>query len=112
MNVYTRALALADLIEQAGIRATVDRRNVNPPCVLVTMPDAAYDVHAGHVTATWRLLVIVPGPPSGDTFKALWGDTGLLPLLDQVDGLNPTTATPVTYTDNTTTIEITWQETI
>lgn len=110
MNVYTRALDLVDTITAAGIRATLDQRNVNPPCVLVTMPTVAYDLHAGYLTTTWRLLAIAPGPPSADTFRALWDTNGLLPALDTIDGINPTDANPVQFTDATTTVEITWQE--
>ena len=109
-TVYARAQALCDAITAAGIRATLDQRNVNPPCALVTMPTVVYDLHAGHLTATWRILAIAPGPPSADSFRALWDTDGILPHLDTIDEIHATEANPVQFSDTTTTVEITWQE--
>lgn len=67
---YTRAVQIAEALTAAGVRATVDPRSVNPPCVLVTRPDYTNDLNCG-ATATWRLMAIVPGADNADAWKAL-----------------------------------------
>jgi hypothetical protein len=67
---YARAVEIAEALSAAGVRATVDPRSVNPPCVLVTRPDYRNDLGCG-VTATWRLIAMVPGADNADAWKAL-----------------------------------------
>ncbi len=109
MSVYERAETIVELLTAAGIRATLDPRNINPPCVYVREPELAYDVYAGHTTATWTVAAIVPGPRSADTFHALHGAGGLVPAVDAV--LDVQGGRPGTDTDNPT-FEMTFQEAI
>lgn len=70
MSSYDRATALASLLEDAGITATVDPRAATPPCVLVPPPERVYDVGCGY-TARWGLIAMVPGNANADAHKAL-----------------------------------------
>lgn len=54
----------------AGVRATDDPRNVNPPCVWVE-PDTADRTARCRAAATARLTAMVPGPANGDALRAL-----------------------------------------
>ena len=67
---YDRAVALADKLVGAGIRAVVDPRSATPPCVLVTPPNKTYDIGCGF-TAAWGLIALVPGTGTADAFRAL-----------------------------------------
>ena len=87
----------------------MDPRNVNPPCVLLREPELAYDVYAGHATATWTAAAIAPGPRSADTFQVLHGPDGLVAAVDQV--IDVQSGRPGNETDNPT-FEMTWTEAI
>jgi hypothetical protein len=63
---------LEDLVARAtdaGIRATADARNVNPPCVLFTPPTVTLDLNCGG-SAAFEAACIVPGPGNADAWKA------------------------------------------
>lgn len=53
-----------------GIRATLDPRSVNPPCVLLIPPTMALDV-AGGGTATFTAYALTRGPGNADAWKSL-----------------------------------------
>lgn len=67
---FDRGAAIAGILTDAGIRATVDPRAATPPCVLVTPPGKTYDIGCGF-TAQWSLIALVPGVGNADAFKAL-----------------------------------------
>lgn len=52
--------ALVAQLEAAGIRATVDPRDVNPPAVLVEPPTMEYRFATRAVDYAWTLTAIVP----------------------------------------------------
>jgi len=70
MSSFDAALAMVDMLQQAGITATADPRSATPPCVLVPPPDRTYDIGCGY-TAHWRLQALVPGTGNADAHKAL-----------------------------------------
>ena len=56
--------------ESHGIRASLDPRSVNPPCVLFTPPSMRININRG-ATADFNALVLVPGPGNADAFAKL-----------------------------------------
>lgn len=60
---------LAAAAEAAGIRATVDARNVNPPCVLFVPPTITLNLNCGG-TAAFEAVCIVPGAGNADAWAA------------------------------------------
>lgn len=84
-TTYPRAVELAAQLTAAGIRATHDVRNVNPPCVLVLPPDRTRVGMCGW-DVEWRALCLTPGPDNADAYAAL--DE----MVDQVAELLPITA--------------------
>jgi hypothetical protein len=84
-TTYSRAVELAAELEAAGIRATQDVRNANPPCVLV-MPPTRQRVGMCGWDTTWTLLCLAPGPDNADAWLAL--DE----LVDAVAAVLPITA--------------------
>ena len=68
MSSYARAVehaeALTALLAPAGVRVVADRRNLTPPCGLLTPPTLTGDVHGGF-TADWELALILTGPGWG-----------------------------------------------
>jgi hypothetical protein len=57
-------------LQAAGIRATNDPRNVNPPCVIVGPPSVVLDSNCGGL-ATCTGYVIGPGAGNLDTWIAI-----------------------------------------
>lgn len=47
-------------LNEAGVRAVDDPRDINPPCVLVRPPELEFEFKPGCFTATWNLWCIVP----------------------------------------------------
>jgi hypothetical protein len=64
MTPHERALEMAALIQDAGVRATTDPRKVVAPAVLITPPSVVFDLSCGG-TATWTLYAI-SSSPGGD----------------------------------------------
>lgn len=56
--------------ESHQIRATMDPRNINPPCVLFTPPRLELDSLHG-AQADFAALVLVPGPGNSDALIRL-----------------------------------------
>ncbi|QFG13039.1 tail terminator [Gordonia phage Schiebs] len=53
-------VALADRLTAAGLPATTDPRNINPPCAWVTLGAATFPTLCGDLDATASVLLIVP----------------------------------------------------
>lgn len=88
--------SLADKITAGGVRATIDARNVNPPCALIAAPVFRWVFDAGRIQADWRVLLVVPSSGATAELKTL-GE-----LLDKIAGVLagvPVQATPMQYTD-------------
>lgn len=65
------ALHYAEQLTAAGIRATVDPRNVVPPCVLFNPPDSvALNIGCGG-TAQMSAVLLASGPGQGDAWQTL-----------------------------------------
>jgi hypothetical protein len=59
---------IAGELNAAGIRATIDPRAVNPPCVLLVPPAVVLDLNCGG-TAEFTALVIVPSPANSQAWR-------------------------------------------
>lgn len=89
---YTRACEIADTITAAGVYAVTDPRNIAAPCVLVTPPEVTNDLACGW-SATWRLMVLLPGGWNADAWKAADATLRTLDALFDLDRATPTTYT-------------------
>ena len=96
--------AVAAALEAAGIRATIDPRNVNPPCVWVEF-GSADRVTRQLVEAETSATVVVPGPPNGDALLALDTLTGAAMAALDAAGL-PWSATQLGTTPSPATGEL------
>lgn len=78
MNIAGLATELVATLKGAGLRAAVDPRDLNPPCVWVSPRSVAHDLLGGGGTVTFDLLLIVADNGAASALTALTG------LLDQV----------------------------
>lgn len=69
--------------QNVNVRATMDPRKVNPPCVLITPPDLE-NVTACGVFAAWTVHLIAPGTPDLDAIA--WLMDNVMPVFDAVGG--------------------------
>jgi hypothetical protein len=87
---------LADRLTAGGVRATIDPRDLNPPCALVAAPVVRWVFASGRLAVDWRLVVVVPSSGAANELKAL-GE-----LLGRIAGIlagEPVQATPADYPD-------------
>lgn len=94
MDSYARALAIAADLTAAGVRATADARNTNPPCVLVVPPHRDFDINYGY-SAEWHLWVLAPGEGTADTWRALDSMLDVLTARFPLESAEPGTQPPV-----------------
>lgn len=88
--------AMTDLAEQftgAGIRAVMDTRDLNPPCLLITPPDMAFRFADGTWTASWTVIATTPGAGTRDALVSL--DDLITRMVKALEG-QPVQATPYT----------------
>ena len=71
---------VVDLLAAAGITATADPRDLNPPGVLVGPPSFEPHARLAGITATYTLWAVVPNAGRLAALDALG------PLIDQVSG--------------------------
>lgn len=60
MDIDAAAGAIVADLRAAGIRATVDERELNPPAVFVAPPALTYRFGKGGWDASWTLSAVVP----------------------------------------------------
>lgn len=65
------AAAIVAQLAAAGIRATVDERDLNPPCVWVGPPTLSWRFGKGTWDAGWVLTAVVPDTGRGYSNNAL-----------------------------------------
>lgn len=101
MNLQEAAQGIVDALKAGGVRATLDPRDVNPPCVLVRPPDLAYRFRYGDWDATWKAWALTPDAGRGQVLKAF--GPMLAAVQDALGGV-VTAATPedVTLPDGST----------
>ena len=106
-TVWGRASDIVDRLTAAGIRATLDPRNLTPPGVLVRPPTITYDLAYGH-TVEWTVTAYVPGPYNGDALAALIGPGALVSAIDAA--LDCVTAARPGPDPETPSYELSWTE--
>ncbi len=79
---------LVDLIDEAGLRVTIDPRNVNPPAVWISPRQITHDILAGGGTLTVDLWLIAPDNGTPAAMKIL--SEMLTAVLSVVDPDAPT----------------------
>lgn len=58
MDVAAAAQAVVDRLTAGGVRATLDERDINPPCVFVGPPAVVYRFGRGDYTAEWTAWAV------------------------------------------------------
>lgn len=76
-DIEQAAQAIVDRLTAAGIRATFDARDANPPCVLLRSPTISYRFGTCH-DMSWTAWIIVPDSGRSQVMKTFGT------LLDQV----------------------------
>lgn len=79
---------VADL-NAAGVRATMDTRNIAPPTVLVSPPSIVLDTNCGG-TATWEAFIIVPPPANADAWRKADEIAAMAAAVIPIGSMNPT----------------------
>ena len=62
---------LVNTLRAGGVRAALDRRDLNPPGVLVMPPTVEYQVDPTWAEAEWTLLCAVPDSGTGTAAQSL-----------------------------------------
>jgi hypothetical protein len=83
--------AVTDALAAAGIRVTLDVRQLNPPCALLHPPDLAWRFRGGDMTVTHRLLLVCS---AGDRTASYDRMSDLLISTQQALGDRVVTAAP------------------
>jgi hypothetical protein len=74
----------------AGLRATLDRADINPPCAYVVFDSVTgYSLDAETYTATWLVLLVAPSLAQSAALKVQG------PLLEAALSVFPTLSEPV-----------------
>lgn len=58
-----------DALTTGGVRAVLDARDVNPPCVLIRPPSVAYRFGRGCVGASWAAWLYLPDAGQLDALR-------------------------------------------
>jgi hypothetical protein len=94
MNLDHAAAVIVNTLQAAGLRATVDERDINPPCVYVRPPLLHFRFGKGW-NAEWVLTAVVAD--NGGTY-ALAALGGLVAAVQDAMGWLAVTARPVSLT--------------
>ena len=81
MSLATAAADVLDKLQGAGVRATDDARDINPPCVFLVPPQGTLRFDRNRADCTWNLYLV-----TGDA-GARTATRHLSDLIDQVAGL-------------------------
>jgi hypothetical protein len=81
MSIATAAADVLQQLQDAGVRAYDDARDINPPCVFLVPPEGVLRFHKGTADCTWQLYLV-----TGDA-GARTATRHLSDLMDQVAGL-------------------------
>lgn len=69
-SLWKAAEEAVEELRAAGVRATMDVRNLNLPCVLIIPPAIVLDVNCGG-TAKFTAYAISRGPGNADAWKSI-----------------------------------------
>lgn len=96
-DVAAAAAEIVHMLVEAGISATVDLGDLNPPAVYVPLPALAFRFHKGDATATWRLVAAVTNNSRAQVLTEL---SALLDAVQDALGGLVVTAAPVDLGEN------------
>lgn len=71
-NLSAAVAGYVDTLVSAGVRASADTRDINPPCVHINPPEVAYRFGKGW-DATWRAYVIAPDSGPAESLEVVGG---------------------------------------
>jgi hypothetical protein len=97
MDLAAAVAGVVDLLRGAGIRATSDLRDVNPPCVYVPPPVLSWRFGKG-ATATWTIAATVPNSGRDAALKNLGPLIESVTLTLALDGSPVTDGRPIDLT--------------
>lgn len=93
-DVLAQMTGYVTQLTAAGVRATMEPRDINPPAVLIRPPTMRYRFGKGCVAADWQARLYLPDPGTENALKIA------LPLLDDIIAAlqgAPTEATPADF---------------
>jgi hypothetical protein len=91
-DVDAAAAAIVARLAAAGVRASIDERDLNPPCVWVGPPTMSWRFKRGTWDAEWLLTAVVPDTGRGTSTAAL---AALVVKVQDAMGWAGVTARPV-----------------
>jgi hypothetical protein len=91
ITIYQAMADLADVLTAGGVRAALDTRDLNPPCVLITPPAVTLRFADGSWAADWRVLCVAP---SAGTRQALDTISDLVSRMQAALGGLPVSGSP------------------
>lgn len=94
-DVLAQAAAYIAQLEAAGVRATLDPRDLNPPAVLIRPPTLHFRFGRGCVGADWTARLYLPDPGTADALRLAMEQ---LALIQDALGIAGITATPADFT--------------
>lgn len=71
MDLKAATQAVVDTLTAGGVRATLDGRDANPPCVLVRPPTLTFRFGKGCWDAEWEAWAMVPDTGHSTSLTAL-----------------------------------------
>jgi hypothetical protein len=69
-NLTSAVADYVDRLRAAGVRASADTRDINPPCVHINPPEVAYRFGKGW-DATWRAYAIAPDSGPAESLEVV-----------------------------------------
>ena len=81
MSIATAAADVLQQLQGAGVRATDDARDINPPCVYLVPPEGSLRFNRGTADCTWTIYLV-----TGDA-GARTATRALSDLIDKVAGV-------------------------
>jgi len=85
MSIATATADVLQKLQDVGVRAVDDARNINPPCAYLVPPQGNLRFDRGHADVTWSLYLV-----TGDA-GARPSTAALSDLIDKVAGTFPFT---------------------
>ena len=107
-QIITSIEGYLDALRAAGIRATMDPRSVNPPCVLMTPPDFDLNVNCGG-DAEFRAVILAPPPANLDAWRTLDDLAAQVAAVIPVERIRPSQY-GVDDSGAIPALELTWQQ--
>jgi hypothetical protein len=85
VSIATATAAVLQVFTDAGLRATDDARDINPPCVYLVPPQGSFRFDRGSADVTWTAYLVTGDAGARAATKALSD------MVDKIAGTLPVT---------------------